>query len=123
MHFAFLNPFWLLGALALVPLAAHLFSRTRPKRREFPSVLLLRQALRRVTRVRKPRDRWLLLLRTLAMAALALAFLQPWLLSRFGGKGAAKTVVLVVDVTASMGYADGTRTRLAQAIAAADDVL
>ena len=34
-----------------------------------------------------------------------------------------KLVLLVVDVTASMGYVDGTRTRLAQATLAAEDVL
>src|SRR3712207_4666955 len=106
MRLLFQNPLWLFAALAAVPLLAHLFSRTRPRRREFPSLRLLREAMRRVTRVRRPRDRWLLVLRTLAMAALALAFLQPWLMSRFAAGGnAAKSVVLLVDVTASMGYA------------------
>ena len=43
-------------------------------------------------------------------------FLQPWLRSRLAGESnAAKTMVLAVDLSASMGYADGTRTRLAQA--------
>jgi hypothetical protein len=124
MSLFFANPLWLLGLLAAIPLLAHLFARTRPRKREFPSLVLLREAMRRVTRVRKPRDRWLLILRTLAMAALVLAFLQPWLMSKFaGGGGAAKTVVLVVDATASMGYVDGTRTRLSQATSAAEDVL
>ncbi|MEA3209520.1 MAG: hypothetical protein QOE70_2577 [Chthoniobacter sp.] len=124
MSLLFQNPLWLLGTLAAVPLLAHLFSRTRPRRRDFPSLRLLREALRHVTRVRRPRDRWLLILRTLAMLALVLAFLQPWLLSRFvAGSGAAKTSVLIVDVSASMAYADGTRTRLAQAASAAEDVL
>ncbi|MHA3772891.1 BatA domain-containing protein [Verrucomicrobiota bacterium sgz303538] len=124
MQVIFQNPLWFLGALVAVPLLAHLFSRTRPRRREFPSVKLLREAMRRVTRVRRPRDRWLLIVRTLAMLALILAFLQPWLRSRFaGGSNAAKTVVLAVDLSASMGYADGTRTRLAQATAAAEELL
>ena len=124
MNVLFQNPLWLLLPLVAVPLLAHLFSRTRPRTRDFPSLRLLREAMRRVTRVRRPRDRWLLLLRTLAIAALVAAFLQPWLLSRFAGKGnAARTVVIIVDATASMGFADGTRTRLAQATAAAEDVL
>ena len=124
MRLIFQNPLWFLAALAAVPLLAHLFSRTRPHTRDFPSLRLLREAMRRVARVRRPRDRWLLLLRTLAMAALAFAFLQPWLVSPFAAqRGAAKTVLLVVDVTASMGYVDGTRTRLAQATLAAEDVL
>lgn len=124
MNFTFANPAWLLAAFVAVPLLAHLFSRTRPRRREFPSLKLLREAMRQVTRVRKPRDRWLLLVRTLAMIALIGAFLQPWLLSRFASaSGVAKTVVLVVDVSASMSWADGTQTRLAQATTAAEDVL
>ena len=124
MNLTFANPAWLLGLLALVPLLAHLFSRSRPKRREFPSLKLLREAMRQVTRVRQPRDRWLLAARTLAMLALLGAFLQPWLLSRFAsGAGVAKTVVLVVDVSASMACAEGTQTRLAQAANAAEDVL
>ncbi len=124
MNLAFANPAWLLAALVAVPLLAHLFSRARPRRRDFPSLKLLREAMRRVTSVRKPCDRWLLVVRTLAMAALIGAFLQPLLLSRFASKdGVEKTTVLVVDVSASMAYADGTRTRLAQATAAAEDVL
>ena len=124
MNVFFQNPIWLIAPLVAVPLLAHLFSRTRPRTRDFPSLRLLREAMRRVTRVRRPRDRWLLLLRTFAMIALVAAFLQPWLLSRFGAKsGASRTTVIVVDATASMGFADGTRTRLAQATAAAEDVL
>jgi hypothetical protein len=118
------NPLWFLAVLALVPLAAHLFSRTRPRKHPFPSLVLLRKAIRRVTRIRQPQDRWLLILRTLAVIAIILAFLQPWLLSRFASKaGVAKTVVLVVDASASMGYADGTQTRLTQAVAAAEGIL
>ena len=75
MTLTFTNPAWLLAPLVLVPLLAHLFSRSRPRRREFPSLKLLREAMRKVTRVRKPRDRWLLLVRTLAMLALIGAFL------------------------------------------------
>ncbi len=124
MHLSFLNPLWLLGALVAVPLLAHLFSRARPNKRLFPSLRLLREAMRHVTRIRRPRDRWLLVLRTLAMLALILSFLQPWLLSRFASpNGTTKTVLLVVDLTASMAYADGTRTRLAQATAAAEELL
>ncbi len=124
MQLFFQNPIWLVGLLAAVPLLAHLFSRTRPRLQQFPSVKLLREAIRKVSRVRRPRDRWLLILRTLAMLALALAFLQPWLRSRLaGGSNAAKTMVIAVDLSASMGYADGTRTRLAQASSAAEDLL
>src|ERR1051325_3208565 len=92
MRILFSNPLWLLGALIAVPLLAHLFSRARPRRRDFPSLRLLREGLRRGHSIKRPRDRWLLLLRTLAIAALVLAFLQPLLLSRFASdSGAART--------------------------------
>jgi hypothetical protein len=124
MQLIFQNPLWFFAALVGVPILAHLFSRSRPRRREFPSLRLLHEAMRQVTRVRRPRDRWLLILRTLAMLALAAAFLQPWLLSRFASRsGAARTVVIVIDRTASMAYADGTRTRFAQATSAAEEIL
>jgi hypothetical protein len=124
MNLFFQNPLWALGLLAAVPLLAHLFSRTRPRRREFPSLRLIHEAMRRVTRVRRPRERWLLLLRTLAMAALIGAFLQPWLRTRHTQPSASdRALVLLIDATASMAFADGTRTRLAQAAAAADQLL
>ena len=124
MGIFFANPLWYLAVLALVPLAAHLFSRTRPRKHLFASIVLLREAIRRVTRIRQPQDRWLLILRTLAIVAIILAFLQPWLLSRFASRGdVAKTVVLVLDASASMAYADGTQSRLTQAVAAAEGVL
>ena len=120
MQLVFQNPLWFIAALIGVPLLAHLFSRSRPRRREFPSLRLLHEAMRQVTRVRQPRDRWLLLLRTLAMLALAAAFLQPWLMSHFASaSGSSRTVVMLIDRTASMAYADGTRTRFAQATLAA----
>jgi hypothetical protein len=124
MQLIFQNPLWFVAALVAAPILAHLFSRSRPRRREFPSLRLLYEAMRQVTRLRRPRDRWLLILRTLAMLALAAAFLQPWLLSRFASRsGAARTVMIVVDRTASMGYADATRTRFAQATSAAEEIL
>lgn len=124
MRILFQNPLWIAGALALAPVLAHLFSRTRPRVRSYPSIYLLQEALRRVTRVRKPRDIWLLILRTLAASALALAFLQPALFSSaFEDTSAASTAVLLVDSTASMGYTDGARSRMAQAVQAAEDFL
>lgn len=124
MGIFFANPLWLLGILGLLPLAAHLFSKARPRKHPFPSLVLLREAMRRVTRVRRPQDRWLLLLRTLAALAIVLAFLQPWLLSRFASAGTTpKTLVIVVDASASMAYVDGTRTRLSQATGAAEEIL
>lgn len=124
MSIFFANPLWLLGLLAAVPIAAHLFSRARPRKRPFPSLVLLREAIRKVTRIRRPQDRWLLLLRSLAIIAIILAFLQPLLQSRFTSTGnTPKTVVLVVDASASMGYVDGTRARLTQATVAAEELL
>lgn len=112
-------------ALVAVPLVAHLFAKAKPKERVFPSVQWLRQVERKTARLRKPRDWFLLVLRTLAVATLVLAFLEPlW----FGGAqlaaaGSRKTVVIVFDQTASMSFVEGGQSRLGRAAAAAGDVL
>lgn len=126
MPLTLLNPALLaLTVLVAVPLLAHLFAKARPKEMLFPSLRWLKQVERKTTNLRKPKDWLLLLLRTLAVAALILAFLQPlW----FGGAklsamNARKTVVIVFDQTASMSYVEQGQSRLARATAMANDIL
>jgi len=114
-----------LTALVAVPLLAHLFAKARPKELLFPSLRWLKMVERKTSNLRKPKDWLLLFLRTLAVAALVLAFLQPlW----FGGTklsamNAKKTVVLVFDQTASMSYVEQGQSRLARAVSQANDLL
>lgn len=114
----------LLG-LAVVPLLAHLFARAKPKVVRFSSLKWLREVERRTARLQRPKDWLLLLLRTLAIAALALAFLLPVAFHgpRAAAAGDEKTVVLVVDRSASMGWTEKGQSRLARAAAVAGEIL
>lgn len=119
-HPAFLP---LLG-LAVLPVLVHLFSRAKPPRYRFSNVEFLRQVLRVTNRFRKPKDWLLLALRTLAILALAAAFLGPLLLSRNSAlPGERRTLVLLVDRSASMGAREGAGTRFEAACAAAVKLL
>lgn len=126
-----MNLLWLnaslIGAatLVVVPLLAHLFAKAKPPEFRFPSLLCLRLAERRTARLRRPKDWLLLALRTLAIAALVLAFLQPLLVGdgRLAAAGERKTMVLVVDRTASMGVIEAGRSRLAKATSQAAELL
>ena len=71
MNLFFSNPlFWLMAAAA-IPLLVHLFARSRPREREFSSLIFLRRAVKRHVRLRRPKDWLLLAVRTLAAACLA----------------------------------------------------
>lgn len=117
MNITFLNPsfLWLLPAGAL-PLVMHLLSRARPHKTPFSDLRFIKDALRRVQARLKLR-RWLLLvLRTLILLLLVLLFARPLL--RFGAgpqKDAALSVVLLLDTSYSMRYADGGSSRFERA--------
>jgi hypothetical protein len=127
MTLTLLNPslVWLGLALLGLPVLAHLFARAKPKELVFPSLQWLRHVERKTTNLRKPKDRWLLVLRALAVAAIVAAFLQPLLFSgaRLAAAGAPKTVVLVIDRTASMAFVEEGQSRFARAAGRAESVL
>ncbi|MCF7784928.1 MAG: BatA domain-containing protein [Prosthecobacter sp.] len=126
MNFSLLNPALLAAtALIVVPLLAHLFAKAKPREFPFPSLQWLRQVERKTTRLRKPKDWLLLLLRTLIVAALVTAFLQPLLFSgaQLTAANARKTIVLVVDRSASMGFVEQGQSRFVRATAQAEEVL
>jgi hypothetical protein len=126
MNFSLLNPALLVcTALIAVPLLAHLFAKAKPREFPFPSLQWLRQVERKTTRLRKPKDWLLLLLRTLIVAALVAAFLQPLLFSgaQLTAANARKTIVLVVDRSASMGFVEQGQSRFVRATAQAEAVL
>ncbi|MGH7731747.1 MAG: BatA domain-containing protein, partial [Candidatus Eiseniibacteriota bacterium] len=75
---SFLNPLFLFGlAAAAVPILIHLFTRKRPREMRFPSLEFLSEVNRSEIRRLRLRQWLLLLLRTLAVAALALAISRP----------------------------------------------
>jgi hypothetical protein len=125
MTFRFINFLWPLLALAGIPLIVHLFARTKPPAIQFSSIEFLRKVVRNTMRVRKPRDIFLLLLRTLAILALILMVMRPLIFTdgRWIAPGAQRHVVLIVDRSASMGYNEAGRTRFAAACAEASAIL
>lgn len=115
---------WPLLALIAVPVLIHLFARARPPVYEFSSVEFIRRILKHTLRVRKPRDWLLLILRTLAVALLVFVFLRPMLFAHAVGNPFQKrNVVVVLDSSASMGWAEGSQTRFAVACAEASETL
>jgi hypothetical protein len=96
--FAFLIP------LAGVPLILHLLNQGFPRQFKFPSIELIRETMARRSKLHRWRHWILLLLRTIFLLLLLLAFLQP-VLKRFGANPADRTgreVLIVLDHSISM---------------------
>ncbi len=116
----FLNPLVLIGlAAAAIPLIIHLFNFRRPRRVEYSSLKFLKE-LRAATMQRVRIKRWLLLLlRTLAIGCLILAFARPTLETRSGGflSGRARTsTAIVLDNSLSMTVRDARGAYFDQAM-------
>src|SRR5262249_56783072 len=104
---AFLNPFFLLGAvLTGVPVLVHLVRRTRARREPFPSLMFLRKIEQKTIRRRTIRNWLLLALRCLALLFLALAFARPYLpaLVSSANSDQKRASVILIDVSYSMRY-------------------
>ncbi len=100
----FLQPLFLAGlAAAAIPILIHLFTRRRPKPVEFSSLEFLAEVHQSEVRRLKLRQWLLLLLRTLAVACLALALARPVSQRGAGATGGSSSIVALVDVSGSMG--------------------
>ncbi len=108
----FLNPLALIGlAAAAIPLALHLLNRGRPRALPFSNLSFLRQLHQSRMRSVRLRQWWVLLLRTLALIALALAFSRPALNTSGGDWLAASrpvTAVLLMDRSYSVSARRGS---------------
>ncbi len=99
MTLSFLNPLYLwFIPLASIPVIIHFLSRTRPRVFPFSTLMFLKTASTRSLRRHRLREILLLVLRTLAIAFIVLAFARPVmrLMPPRAGKHAL-SVVLVVD--------------------------
>ncbi len=126
MSLSLLNPaFLIFTALLAVPVLAHLFARAKPREFPFPSLQWLRQVERKTTNLRRPKDWLLLVLRLLAVAGIVAAFLQPLLFSgaQLTAANVRKTIVIVVDRSASMGFVEQGQSRFVRGTALAGEVL
>jgi hypothetical protein len=115
----FLNPLVLLGLVAAaIPLIIHLFNFRRPKKVDFSSLAFLKE-LQKSTMQRVRIKQWLLLLlRTLALACLILAFARPTLTGGLAGTlggRANSSIAIVVDNSLSMTLRDAQGNYLDQA--------
>ena len=103
----FLNPLFLFGlGAAAIPVLIHLFTRRKPREVRFPSLDFLAEVNQSEIRRLRIKQWLLLLLRTLAVALLALAMSRPSLQGGARGGNAASTLVALVDVSGSMGAPD-----------------
>ncbi|MEO5914141.1 MAG: VWA domain-containing protein [Luteolibacter sp.] len=113
-----------LFALAGLPLLVHLLSRAKPPEYRFSNIDFLRRVIRRTARIRRPKDHLLLALRTLALIALAAAFVSPFLVSKDAPlPGEKSTVVIMIDRSASMVAREGAGSRFETACAQASRFL
>src|SRR5262245_27289018 len=106
---AFLNPVFLLGAIAAgVPILVHLVRRTRARKVPFPSLMFLRRIEQKTIRRRTLRNLLLLAPRCLGLLLVALPFARPYFpafSSAANGDEESSSVVLI-DASYSMRYAD-----------------
>ena len=102
---------WPLGLLCLVPLLLYLLDRQRARHVDWPAVRFF--LVRRSSRLRwiKLREALLILIRTLAIAVIVLAFLRPvqtvHVETTDEDDAVRRGVVLVIDSSVSMSYRHG----------------
>jgi hypothetical protein len=105
----FLAPAFLAGLVAIaVPVLIHLINRERKVVVEFPSLMFLQKIPYKSVRRQKIRHLLLLILRCLAFALLIAAFARPFFARRRAAIGStgAREVVILLDRSSSMGYAN-----------------
>jgi len=117
MPITFGNPALLLGALAAaLPILIHFLSRRRVKRVPFSDLRFLKDAQMRQARSLGLRRWLLLLLRVLAILCVALAMARPQWGGLAPGAGGGRSVLFVLDASASMGTQERGGPRFAAAV-------
>jgi len=111
--------------LTAVPLLLHLFSKIKPPKLIFSSNELLRKILKQNERIKKPHDILLLIIRTLIFFFIILIFLKPLYFNQSPGINFFKprSIVIIVDASASMAYNSNGQTTFAAACAEATHIL
>ncbi len=120
----FLNPLFLFAlAAAAIPIALHLLNRRNPKPVSFSTLRFIQTAIAKTRKSRHLTQVLILALRMLIIILLALAFARPRLRAAGWLPEGARTVVLVLDGTASMRCREMDVTRFDRARDWALDVL
>lgn len=124
----FSNPAFWIGSLALgVPVLIHLLTRRTPKNMVFPTLKFIRMAKANQSNIHRLRHILLLLIRTALILLILLVFLKPIItessdLTSQDTRGN-KTVIVMVDASASMGYLKDGVTSFSKAKVAALEIL
>ncbi len=108
--FLFLSPLYLIGLLsAAIPLVIHLSRSRRTKKMRFSTTRFFTEQFLRSYRMSRLKELLLLACRMALFALLAMALSRPLFMPKgpaaTAGSGA-RTVILVLDDSASMGYAE-----------------
>jgi hypothetical protein len=122
MPLSFLVPAFLAGLAALaVPLIVHLVHREKNEAVEFPSLMFLQQIRHKSVQRRRLHNLPLLLLRLLALLLIVGAFARPFVTRdvEAAALDLAREVVILLDVSYSMGHGE----RWAEASAAARSIV
>ncbi|MEX2189875.1 MAG: BatA domain-containing protein [Bacteroidota bacterium] len=123
----FLNPLMLAAlAAAAIPVILHLINLRRLRTIEFSSLTFLKELQKTTIRRLKLRQLLLLILRTLLVLFLVMAFARPTLKGSFAegmGPKARATAVILIDDSFSMTAADGSGEFLKQARESARNLL
>ena len=102
---SFLAPLFALGVLAIAgPILFHLIRRTTREKTPFSTLMFLEPSPPRITKRSRLENIWLLLLRCLVIALLALAFARPFLQRVMPSQppGPGQRIVILADTSASM---------------------
>jgi len=116
---SFLNPLFLVGALALaVPIVVHLYRRQEARKIPFSSLLFITHSPSRSWRRLRLRNLLLLAMRALAVVLLVLAFARPYFATHdpAAASSARKSVVLLLDNSLSMRSGDRLDRAKAEAL-------
>jgi hypothetical protein len=122
----FLNPFVLLGlAAAAIPILIHLLNKRKLRTIDFSTLSFLKELQRNKMRKITIRQWLLLLLRTLMVLFLVLAFSRPALKGSFGtiGSHAKTSIAIIIDNTPSMELHNERGAFLDQALEQASAVI
>lgn len=114
-----------LAPLVGIPILLHFLARAKPPKYLFSNTALIRKVMQQTIRIKKPKDRLLLICRTALFAVVLFIFLQPVMVVRDMALNSdiPRNVVIVIDRSASMTWSEGGRSRFASACYEAIDIL
>lgn len=118
MNVIFHNPLlaWLVPLVA-VPVLVHFLARAKPPSYLFSATFLVKKVARQTVRIKRPKDRLLLIVRTLLFLTLALLFVRPVVFFQhpLPHGDLPRKLVIVIDRSASMNWSEGGRSRFSAA--------